>query len=249
MTDAEATPKYDTLKHRIGKVLLPLMPINRRTFDMLRYEFNAARLRLGNRLSLRQRHTIRRLAGACDLSVNLGSGGTGLDGWVNVEFRRMKDTVLVLDLRHPLPIASESARRVFIEHVLEHLEFRRDALALVREVYRILQPGGTFRVIVPDLEKYARAYVSGSRSDWSEAGWDLDAMPADIYTPMHILNHSFHQEGEHLFGYDFETMQWLLRKAGFATIEKMAFRESLDPELAIDQEEHRKYSLYVDAVK
>ena len=243
------TVKYNTVKHRIGKVLLPLMPVNRRTFDILRYELHAARMRFGNRLSLRQRRTIRRLANARDLSVNLGSGGTGLDGWVNVEFRRMKDTVLQLDLRHPLPLANESARRVFIEHVLEHLDFRRDAPALVREAYRVLQPGGTFRVIVPDMEKYARAYVSGKHSDWNKVGWNLDAMPADIYTPMHILNHSFHQEGEHLFGYDFETMQWLLRQAGFTMIAKMAFRQSVDPELAIDQDEHRKYSLYVDAVK
>lgn len=238
-----------TIKSRIGRVVLPRLPIARRTFDILRYEANALALRVKNAISPRHRRKVRKLAGQKNLSINLGSGGKGLDGWVNIEFRRARDTTLELDIRRPIPLAESSAKRVIIEHVLEHLEFRTDAPRLISEIYRILQPGGTVRIIVPDCEKYLKAYVSGEKEKWLALDWDLDAMPQDIYTPMHIINHTFHQEGEHLFGYDFETLSLLLKRGGFSLIEKMSYGVSLDPELAIDQANHSGYSLYVDAVK
>lgn len=236
-------------KSRIGKAIFPRLAINRRTFDILRYEANALMLLAKNAISPHHRSIVARLAGEKNLSVNLGSGGKGLDGWVNVEFRRAGDTVLELDIRKRLPLRTASVKRVIAEHVLEHLDFQLDAPNLSSEVYRILQPGGIFRVVLPDCEKYLRAYVSGDKEAWRELDWDLDAMPSDIYTPMHIINHVFHQGGEHLFGYDFETLSLLLRAAGFTRVEKMSYGKSLDPELAIDQPNHAAYSLYVDAVK
>lgn len=238
-----------TLKHRIGKAVLLAMPFNRRTFDILRYETGGFLLHLKNVVSPRHRATISRLQRQTNLSVNLASGGKGLDGWINTEFSRAKDTTLVLDLRRKIPLASGSAKRVIAEHVLEHLDFKSDALRLASEVYRILQNGGVFRVIVPDCERFLRAYVAGDRTAWQDLSWDVEAMPPDIYTPMHIINHTFHQDGEHLFGYDFETLSYLLKKAGFSRIERMSYRVSIDEKLAIDQENHAPYSLYVDAVK
>jgi hypothetical protein len=116
------------------------------------------------------------------------------------------------------------------------------------ELLRV-QPGGVARIIVPDLELYTQAYVSRDPERFRELGWDLERMPDDIFTPMHILNHVFQQDGEHLFGYDFETLAWLLRRVGFADVQRMRYGESLDPDLAIDRLEHAKYSLYVDARK
>jgi hypothetical protein len=66
---------------------------------------------------------------------------------------------------------------------------------------------------------------------------------------MNILNHVFHQGGEHQFGWDWETMELCLKKAGFTEVIRQSFGVSVDPELAIDQENHRPYSLYVDARK
>jgi predicted SAM-dependent methyltransferase len=156
---------------------------------------------------------------------------------------------LCLDIRKRLPFTDGSASRVLAEHVLEHLDFATDALNVAREVWRVLEVGGRFRVIVPDCERHLRAYIQGSCEGWQELGWDLSAMPADIHTPMHIINHVFHQGGEHLFGYDFDTLELLLKKAGFSFVERCRFGESRDPRLAIDLDVHKAYSLYVDAVK
>ena len=104
-------------------------------------------------------------------------------------------------------------------------------------------------MVVPDTAAFLRAYVSGRAENWRELDWDIEHLPDDIYTPMDVLNHIFHQGGEHLYGYDFETLEWALRRAGFESVERMSFGKSIDPELAIDQANHAPYSLYVDAVK
>jgi predicted SAM-dependent methyltransferase len=156
---------------------------------------------------------------------------------------------LALDVRRGLPFRSNQVRRIFSEHTIEHLDFREDVPALFKEFYRVLAPGGALRIIVPHGGRFLKAYGSGSKESFAQLGWDLDAMPNDIYTPMHIVNHIFHQGGEHLFAWDFETMALMLGRAGFSEIKQREFRQSADPELAIDREIHRPYSLVVEALK
>ena len=238
-----------SVKSKFGQIVIPALPVNRRTFDILRHELTAWIARARNCLNPRYWWLVRELREKTGLSINLGSGGTGKPGWINVEIRKHKDTTICLDIRQPLPFANCSATRVLAEHVLEHLDFASDAISLAREVWRILEPGGTFRVVVPDCELFLQAYVSGRVDSWAALGWDLCNMPSDIYTPMHIINHTFHQDGEHLFGYDFDTLEFLLKRAGFSTVERRCFRECRDSDLAIDNEVHKPYSLYVDAIK
>lgn len=238
-----------TLKHKIGQVLLPLLPINRRGFDILRYESRATRRRLLNALSPNYWAKVHELQRSKDISLNVGSGGTGLPGWVNVELAQLKDTTLCLDIRRPLPLADGSVARLLAEHVVEHLDYRGDIPRVFSDWHRILQLGGVLRIVVPDTKRFVEAYASGDRALWQGLGWDLAEMPDDIHTPMHVLNHIFHQGGEHLFGYDFETLSLALRRAGFKTVEQMSFRRSRDPQLEIDQANHAPYSLYVEAVR
>lgn len=47
----------------------------------------------------------------------------------------------------PVPDGSVSAVRA--SHVLEHIPAGRDRIAVFNEVHRVLEPGGTFQVIVP----------------------------------------------------------------------------------------------------
>jgi predicted SAM-dependent methyltransferase len=229
-------------------VVIPLLPVNRRAFDILRYEFRALITTSTNfnPLILRKMQDLRR---SRDLSINIASGGHGFADWVNIELQRAKDTTICLDIRRKLPFAHGSARRIFAEHIIEHLDFREDIPRILRQFYRILAPHGVLRIIVPDAERFLEAYVRKDKCLWRDLGWDIDRLPDDIHTPLHVINHIFHQGGEHLFGYDFETVKWALHRAGFPTVLKQSFGKSIDPELAIDRETHRFYSLYVDAVK
>ena len=238
-----------TLKSQLGSVVIPLLPVNRRTFDILRHELRALRTRAINSVSPGYYRRVARLRSQRNLSINIGSGGKGLPDWVNIEVIPMRDTTLCLDIRRPLPLADGSVARILAEHVIEHIDFRNDVPLVFRDWIRVLQPGGVARVIVPDAKRYLQAYVSEDPNYWLALGWDLKRMPDDIYTPMHIVNHMFRQDGEHLFAYDFETMEWALRQAGFSKVEQVSYKSSRDPLLAIDQDNHARYSLYVEAVK
>lgn len=238
-----------TLKSRVGSVVIPLLPFNRRAFDILRHELRSWRTRTANTLNPAYHWRVAKLKQQRGLSINLGSGGRGLPGWVNVELLPMRDTVLCLDIRRPLPFADCSASRIFAEHVVEHIDFREDVPRIFRDWWRVLEVGGVARIIVPNAAGFLEAYVSADRGLWQKLGWDPLNLPSDISTPMHMINHIFHQGGEHLFAYDFETLAWALKRAGFADVEKKSYRQSSDPQLAIDQASHAPYSLYVEARK
>jgi predicted SAM-dependent methyltransferase len=238
-----------TLKSRIGDVLVQRLGFSRRSLKVLRRELRAFRIRWGNAVNPWTRRTIRKLRQSRDLSVNIGSGGCGLPGWVNVDFAPGANMTLLLDIRKRLPFADGSARRFFTEHVVEHLNFGDDVPLLFSEFHRVLAPDGVLRIAVPDARRFLLAYALKDAAEWRSLGWALDNFPDDICSQMQAINHIFHQDGEHLFGYDFETISLMLRKAGFRTVLQQPFGVSVDPALAIDQEVYRDYSLYVDAVK
>jgi len=66
--------------------------------------------------------------------------------------------VIACDLRRSLPFPAGSFQAVYAAHVLEHL-VPAEAVRLLAEVRRLLAPGGIVRIVVPDLEGIARAYL------------------------------------------------------------------------------------------
>jgi len=237
-----------TLRQRFGRWLLPRLPISAELVNKLRFEANCCLCRLRNCLSPSYHRKIRRLLGEKGLSLKVGSGGRGLPGWLNTDaVRHPTDQTFTCDIRRKIPLGNGSVARIFAEHVFEHLEFHREVPAVLREFRRVLQPGGRVRIIVPDGRRFTEAYALNGRNRWAALG--LDPLPSDMPTPMAMLNHVFHQGGEHHFAYDYETLEWVLGDAGFTNICKSAYGKSADPLLAIDRREHAPYSLYVEAAR
>ena len=236
------------MKRALGRWLIPRLPVNRRTFDILRFELGCSLQRLRNACSVRYHLRLRKLRNRTRLSVNFGSAGRGLADWINIDARSNHEHLYIAyDIRRSLPFQDGQVRRIFAEHVIEHVDFRDDIPHVFREFRRILEPGGVVRIVVPDAERFMSAYVQRSTAAFADLGWH--PLPSDISTLGHAVNVIFHQNGEHLFGWDFETMDLALRQAGFSQVLKQSFGVSIDPQLAIDQPFHRAYSLYVDAVK
>ena len=74
--------------------------------------------------------------------------------------QRYPPNVKIGDIVKGLPLPDECCRGVYASHVLEHLTLEEFHRAL-GNTYRILQKGGIFRLLVPDLEYHAREYVAG----------------------------------------------------------------------------------------
>jgi hypothetical protein len=66
---------------------------------------------------------------------------------------------------------------------------------------------------------------------------------------MEVVNAVFRQYFEHKYAYDYATLEFLLKRHGFAEVHKMSFGKSLKPELCLDQASRESESLYVEGVK
>jgi hypothetical protein len=150
-----------TLKSKVGAVIIPKLPLSRRALEIMRHELRSWTTRFQNAVDPNYHLTLRKLRASKHLSLNLGSGGKGLPGWVNIELTRHQDTTICLDIRRKLPFASESAVRVLAEHIIEHIDFVDDLPLVLSELHRVLEPGGVLRIIVPDAERYLDGTSSG----------------------------------------------------------------------------------------
>jgi predicted SAM-dependent methyltransferase len=90
--------------------------------------------------------------------LNLGCGERFHPDWTNVDLSSGRSGVVAHDLAKGIPFESESADVVYSAAVFEHIR-RDDAARFLREIYRVLKPGGIVRVGVPDLEKICRLYL------------------------------------------------------------------------------------------
>lgn len=85
------------------------------------------------------------------LKLNLGCGEHYAPGWVNIDaFGGVRADVFAnLDA---LPYPDSSAELVYAGHVLEHIH-PDDLPAVLREVRRVLAPGGQFCAVGPDCDR------------------------------------------------------------------------------------------------
>jgi predicted SAM-dependent methyltransferase len=185
------------------------------------------------------------------LRLHLGCGLKILDGWINVDMRLDRQ---VLTAKLPRALArfpSRSARFIYASHVVEHIDYPREAAFFTQECHRILVDGGALRIVVPGIENIIRAYVADDAEFFTI---QASMHPAECTTKLEHLMYALQQGGAHRYGYDFETMSKLLGQAGFRTIVQSDCNGSAFSELHIDyrgltDQEGRYLSLYVDAIK
>ncbi len=105
---------------------------------------------------------------ATDLPVRLhiGCGTNALPGWINIDqVARLPGVAIDLDVTD-LPYADGTVDAVLAEHMLEHLSFAEEALVW-RELARVLRPGGTLTLEVPDFEWVCSTFLAAN-DDWRE---------------------------------------------------------------------------------
>ena len=104
--------------------------------------------------------------------LNLGGGRWYRPRWENVD--QFDDPLFVdhrLDLREDprLPVEDACTELVFSSHCLEHVEDRVASLVLA-DCHRVMIPGGTIRIAVPDMDKAFAAYRRRDHSFFDHGG-------------------------------------------------------------------------------
>jgi SAM-dependent methyltransferase len=172
---------------------------------------------------------------AGELRLNLGGREQPFPEWINVD---LLPSDLRLNLRWGLPLPEGSVRYAYASHVLEHL-YPHEAEALLDEIRRVLRPEGVLRVVVPDIGACIAAYCADDRA-FFERRVELWPWAASCTTRLeHFLAYAGAgaDPGDvagHKYGYDFETLAALLRRAGFRSIAQSSFGASRHPPLRID---------------
>lgn len=194
------------------------------------------------------------------LRLHLGCGPNRLPGWLNIDAHPAE---LALDLRWPLPFATGSAELVFMSHVFEHFHYPEEASAVLAEIHRVLIDGGRLRLIVPDIELCIKAYVERNEAFfnqrrhtwkwWTPAATRLE----DFLSYAGAGPRASHFLEGHKFGYDFETLEHALLRAGFSRVVRSDYMASELDALRVDDAsavagasfDGHHYSLFVEAIK
>lgn len=91
--------------------------------------------------------------------INLACGPVFIDSpdWVNFDFVAAEG-VRQVNLLGRLPLPDNAAQLVYSSHFLEHIP-KSQVESFLNECWRVLEPGGVLRLVVPDLENIARTYL------------------------------------------------------------------------------------------
>src|SRR5262249_33731677 len=89
--------------------------------------------------------------------LNWGCGPITPFGWVNSDIQAWPGVEVVGDILAGLPLADGSFDYVVSIHALPEIPYRDQDRALA-ELYRVLRPGGTLRLGLPDMDRAVRAY-------------------------------------------------------------------------------------------
>ena len=175
----------------------------------------------------------RALAENDSVYLELGAGKKkGSNGWLTIDLNRCCD--LSWDLRKGIPFPDNSLEKLYSSHLFEHLSYR-ESQKFLDECLRVLKPGGTFSICVPNARIYIEAYVN---RDTKLEGFFGHKPAYNNTTRIDYVNYVAYLGGEHKHMFDEDSMLHILSEKGFKNVRLRDF----DPET--DLEARHFESLY-----
>lgn len=184
------------------------------------------------------------------LNLQFGAGLDGPASWVNVDASptlwlqrlpligallghrvgpsfspRIEHGNIAKGLKYP----DGAARLVYSSHAIEHMS-HEDALRALREVHRLLTPGGVFRSVLPDLRVLAQRYLDDPAPGAASALMRSTLLGTE-QRPVGVggLLRDWLGNSRHLWMWDYPDLEASLRDAGFVDIRPARFNDSIHP--------------------
>lgn len=146
------------------------------------------------------------------MRLNLGCGRHVLDGWTNVDAQvssmAKRPPEILCDLKS-IPLPDGCADEAMAIHVFEHF-YRWESPIVLAEWRRLLRPGATLVLELPDLEKCCRNILEGraGKGHPDQLGmWGIYGDPRDADPFM-----------THRWGWTPKTLKALLEERGFVDV-------------------------------
>lgn len=162
-----------------------------------------------------------------------------------IQFARLHE-IEFADATARLPIGDGAADALYSCHMFEHLD-REEAALFLREVKRVLRPGGVLRLVVPDIKKHVQQYHTHGDADAFIAS-TLLAQPRPR-TPIDRLKALFVGTRHHQWMYDGASLSRLLEAHGFISTRVVGAGVSRIDDPYLDLCEREDESVYVEALR
>lgn len=137
-----------------------------------------------------------------------------------VEAKR-KATLMFYNCLKPLPFPDGSVDHILCSHFLEHV-YPEEARILVQNYHKILKPGGTLHVIVPDLAARAKEYIGNlGKQDTADRFLNSTILSSQKRPKISVRLREF-MGGfghKHHWMYDEASMVYMLKEASFEICE------------------------------
>jgi len=94
--------------------------------------------------------------------LHLGCGANIIDGWLNAdlietdsvppEAKKHLASIFIMDATKTFPFPDGPFSHIYCEDFLEHFD-QKDGLSITAECFRVLKPGGVWRISTPSFDK------------------------------------------------------------------------------------------------
>jgi SAM-dependent methyltransferase len=174
--------------------------------------------------------------------MNWGSGEWAEPGWINSDLKEGPGVDIACDIRDGLPLEASSLDYIVSHHALVEIPMSEIVLVL-KELRRVLKPGGVLRLGLPDLQNAIRAYQENDRDYFLIPDEDATTIGGKFITQ--VLWYGYTRT---LFTHDFA--EEILQKAGFRDVVSCEFGETKSPYAGIvEQDTRERESLFVEGTK
>ena len=173
------------------------------------------------------------------IKIELGSAQKRMEGWLTMDLDPNSD--LCMDLSKPLPFPDNCVEEIYSSHLLEHFSFPDPMLNLLSECYRVLKPGGVFKIAVPDARIYIESYEKPDQFD--PAKYCLYTPAYHYHSKIDFINYIAYMDGHHRYLFDNENLPIIIANIGFENVKLREFEPGLD----LETRKHE--SIYAEARK
>ncbi len=170
------------------------------------------------------------------MGIKLNVGASPIwkqDGWHTLDHKLTQNTEFnIVGDADKIELPDGSCDVVFSSHVFEHIPHVK-LPSVIAEINRVLKPGGIFRILVPDLERIARAYVESDEEFFRAAQREDEKIRTDLGLGGSFMNfivspgqdtallnrglNTFIAGYAHVYSYDYQMMSTILQSIGFET--------------------------------
>lgn len=174
--------------------------------------------------------------------LHLGCGTKHIDGFINIDGRELNEVDVVADIKTLESFKENSIELIYACHVLEHVG-RNDYMAVLKRWYDLLEPNGTLRLAIPDIEQVFNHYSQFK---------NLKQLRGLLWGGQtHHLNY-------HYVGWDFKTICDDLIEVGFKSVNRYDWRKTDHAHIDdysqcymphMDKENGMLMSLNIEAIK